>query len=120
MNKFKRFVAKTFFKELLPAVPVSKDASSGGQRELASEFIKQIVYKTNDDNDFEEPDFEMEDIENAYNTDSYVRQGVDKYVDQIFKEGYSFYGKDTATVDYLKLRLEYIAEASYGPTSKGS
>ena len=118
MNKFKRFVAKTFFKELLPAVPVSKDASSGGQRELASEFIKQIVYKTNDDNDFEEPDFEMEDIENAYNTDSYVRQGVDKYVDQIFKEGYSFYGKDTATVDYLKLRLEYIAEATSTPTNQ--
>lgn len=118
MNKFKRFVANTFFKELLPAAPDSKDASSGGQRELASEFIKQIVYKTNDDNDFEEPDFDMEDIENAYNTDSYVRQGVDKYVDQIFKEGYSFYGKDINTVEYLKLRLEYIAEATGTPTNQ--
>ena len=118
MNKFKRFIANTFFKELLPAAPESRDASSGGQRELASEFIKQIVYKTNDDNDFEEPDFDMEDIENAYNTDSYVRQGVDKYVDQIFKEGYSFYGKDVNTVEYLKLRLEYIAEATGTPTNQ--
>lgn len=118
MNKFKRFIANTFFKELLPAAPESRDASSGGQRELASEFIKQIVYKTNDDNDFEEPDFDMEDIENAYNTDSYVRQGVDKYVDQIFKEGYSFYGKDINTVEYLKLRLEYIAEATGTPTNQ--
>ena len=118
MNKFKRFIANTFFKELLPAAPESIDASSGGQRELASEFIKQIVYKTNDDNDFEEPDFDMEDIENAYNTDSYVRQGVDKYVDQIFKEGYSFYGKDVNTVEYLKLRLEYIAEATETPTNQ--
>ncbi len=119
MNRVKRFIANTFFKELLPAAPVSKDASSGGsQRELASEFIKQLVYKTSDDNDFEEPDFDMEDIENAYNTDSYVRQGVDKYVDQIFKEGYSFYGKDTNTVDYLKLRLEYIAEATSTPTNQ--
>lgn len=119
MNKFKRFIANTFFKELLPAAPESRDASSsGGQRELASEFIKQIVYKTNDDNDFEDPDFDMEDIENAYNTDSYVRQGVDKYVDQIFKEGYSFYGKDTNTVEYLKLRLEYIAEATGTPTNQ--
>lgn len=119
MNRFKRFIANTFFKELLPAAPVSRDASSGGgQRELASEFIKQIVYKTSDDNDFEEPDFDMEDIENAYDTDSYVRQGVDKYVDQIFKEGYSFYGKDTNTVDYLKLRLEYIAEATSTPTNQ--
>lgn len=118
MNKFKRFIANTFFKELLPAAPESRDASSGSQRELASEFIKQIVYKTNDDNDFEEPDFDMEDIENAYNTDSYVRQGVDKYVDQIFKEGYSFYGKDVNTVEYLKLRLEYIAEATGAPTNQ--
>ena len=118
MNKFKRFIANTFFKELLPAAPESRDASSGGQRELASEFIKQIVYKTNDDNDFEEPDFDMEDIENAYNTDSYVRQGVDKYVAQIFKEGYSFYGKDVNTVEYLKLRLEYIAEATETPTNQ--
>lgn len=118
MNKIKRFIANTFFKELLPAAPVSKDASSGGQRELASEFIKQLVYKTTDDTDFEEPDFNMEDIQNAYDTDSYVRQGVDKYVDQIFKEGYSFYGKDTNTVDYLKLRLEYIAEATSTPTNQ--
>lgn len=118
MNRLKRLIANTFFKELLPAAPESRDASSGGQRELASEFIKQIVYKTNDDNDFEDPDFDMEDIENAYNTDSYVRQGVDKYVDQIFKEGYSFYGKDTNTVEYLKLRLEYIAEATDTPTNQ--
>ena len=119
MNRIKRFIANAFFKELLPAAPVSKDASSGGsQRELASEFIKQIVYKTNDDNDFEDPDFDMGDIENAYNTDSYIRQGVDKYVDQIFKEGYSFYGKDTNTVNYLKLRLEYIAEATSTPTNQ--
>lgn len=118
MNRLKRLIANTFFKELLPAAPESKDASSGGQRELASEFIKQIVYKTNDDNDFEDPDFDMKDIENAYNTDSYVRQGVDKYVDQIFKEGYSFYGKDTNTVEYLKLRLEYIAEATGTPTNQ--
>lgn len=119
MNRFKRFIANTFFKELLPAAPESRDASSsGGQRELASEFIKQIVYKTNDDNDFEDPDFDMEDIENAYDTDSYVRQGVDKYVDQIFKEGYSFYGKDPSTVEYLKLRLDYIAEATSTPTNQ--
>lgn len=119
MNRFKRFIANTFFKELLPAAPESRDASSsGGQRELASEFIKQIVYKTNNDNDFEDPDFDMEDIENAYDTDSYVRQGVDKYVDQIFKEGYSFYGKDPSTVEYLKLRLDYIAEATSTPTNQ--
>ena len=116
------FIAKNFFKELLPTSGKQQDASGnsggGAGRELASEFIKRVTYKTNNDTDFESPDFSFEDIQNGYNTDSYIRQGVDKYVDQIFKEGYSFYGTDTNAVEYLKLRLSYIAEASNTPTSQ--
>ena len=115
-------LAKRFFKELLPISGKQEDASgsSGGSigRELASEVVKRIVYKENGDNDFEDPDFDLADIQNGYNTDSYIRQGVDKYVDQIFKEGYNFFGTDTNTVEYLKLRLAYIAEASNTPTSQ--
>lgn len=114
-------VAKKFFKELLPPV-AEKDASGrsggGAGRELASEFVKKVTYKENSDTDFEDPDFDLEDIQNGYNTDSYIRQGVDKYVDQIFKEGYSFFGTDSNAVDYLKLRLAYIAEASNTPTNQ--
>lgn len=121
MNKIKRFIANAFFKELLPSGPASnqQDASkSGAKRELASEFVKTVVYKTTDDNDYEAPDFDMTDIEEAYDTDSYIRQGVDKYVDQLFKEGYSFYGKDTNIVDYLRQRMSYIAEATGTPTNQ--
>ena len=81
------FIARNFFKELLPISGKEQDASgsSGGGtgRELASEFVKRITYKANSDTDFEDPDFSLEDIQNGYNTDSYIRQGVDKYVDQI-------------------------------------
>ena len=122
MNKIKMFIAKQFFKELLPVSGKEQDASGssggGAGRELASEFVKRITYKENNDTDFEDPDFDLEDIQNGYNTDSYIRQGVDKYVDQIFKEGYSFYGTDTNAVEYLKLRLSYIAEASNTPTNQ--
>lgn len=122
MNKVKMFIAKRFFKELLPISGKEQDASGssggGAGRELASEFVKRITYKENNDTDFEDPDFDLEDIQNGYNTDSYIRQGVDKYVDQIFKEGYSFYGTDTNAVEYLKLRLSYIAEATNTPTSQ--
>jgi hypothetical protein len=121
MNRIKMFVAKRFFKELLPPV-TEKDASGstggGAGRELASEVVKRIVYKENNETDFESPDFSLEDIQAGYNTDSYIRQGVDKYVDQIFKEGYSFYGTDTNAVEYLKLRLAYIAEATNTPTNQ--
>lgn len=122
MNKIKMFIAKQFFKELLPVSGKEQDASGssggGAGRELASEFVKRVTYKENNDTDFEDPDFDLEDIQNGYNTDSYIRQGVDKYVDQIFKEGYSFYGTDTNAVEYLKLRLSYIAEASNTPTNQ--
>ena len=122
MNKIKMFIAKQFFKELLPVSGKEQDASGssggGAGRELASEFVKRVTYKENNDTDFEDPDFDLEDIQNGYNTDSYIRQGDDKYVDQIFKEGYSFYGTDANAVEYLKLRLSYIAEASNTPTNQ--
>lgn len=121
MNRIKMFVAKKFFKELLPPVTgIDASGSTGGGagRELASEFVKKVTYKENGDTDFEDPDFDLEDIQNGYNTDSYIRQGVDKYVDQIFKEGYNFFGTDSNAVDYLKLRLAYIAEASNTPTNQ--
>lgn len=122
MNKIKMFMAKKFFKELLPASGQNTDASgsSGGAtgRELASESVKRIVYKETNDTDYEDPEFDLSDIQTGYNTDSYIRQGVDKYVDQIFKEGYSFYGTDSNIVDYINLRLAYIAEATNTPTNQ--
>lgn len=122
MNRIKMFMAKKFFKELLPVSGKQTDASGssggGAGRELASESVKRIVYKETNDTDYEDPDFDLSDIQSGYNTDSYIRQGVDKYVDQIFKEGYSFYGTDSNIVDYLKLRLSYIAEATNTPTNQ--
>lgn len=122
MNRFKMFIAKRFFKELLPdKTNVEQDAGSTGGgtgRELANQILGSVVYKDNSDTDFEDPTFDLEGLQTAYNTDSYIRQGVDKYVDQIFKEGYSFYGTDSNIVDYIKLRFSYIAEATNTPTSE--
>lgn len=117
MNKFKLFLARRFFKELLPQ---DASGSSGGAtgRELASEILGRVVYKDNSDTDYEDPNFDLVELQDAYNKDSYIRQGVDKYVDQIFKEGYQFYGTDTNIVDYLKQRLAFIAEATATPTSQ--
>lgn len=117
MNKFKLFLAKRFFKELLPNT-INDAGSSGSSRELASNFVKKVSYKESSDTSYEDPDQDLGEIQTAYNIDSYIRQGVDKYVDQIFKEGYSFYGTDQNVVDYLKLRLEYIAEGTQTPTNQ--
>ena len=117
MNKFKLFLAKRFFKELLPNT-INDAGGSGSSRELASNFVKKVSYKESSDTSYEDPDQDLGEIQTAYNIDSYIRQGVDKYVDQIFKEGYSFYGTDQNVVDYLKLRLEYIAEGTQTPTNQ--
>lgn len=112
------FLAKRFFKELLPTARDAGSSGGGANRELASEFVKRISYKEDNSTDWEDPEYSLEDIQSGYNIDSYIRQGVDKYVDQIFKEGYTFYGTDERTVEYLNLRLAYIAEASQMPTEE--
>lgn len=119
MNKLKMFIAKRFFPELLKYESDASGNSGGGTgRELASEFVKRVSYKEDNSTDFEDPEYSLADIQTAYNTDSYVRQGVDKYVDQIFKEGYQIYGNDSNVVDYINLRLAFIAEATGNPTSQ--
>ena len=119
MNRIKLFLAQKLFPELLPSNTVDAGQSGGATgRELASTIIKRVLYKTENSTDFEDPEFSLEDIRNGYNTDSYIRQGVDKYVDQIFKEGYTISGSDVNVVEYLKLRLSYIAEATQTPTDQ--
>lgn len=98
-------------------IPTHVDDATGA-RELVTGLIKRLGFRFGDiaSTDFEEPEFDMTQITEGCNTDSYLRQGVDKYIDQIFKEGYDFFGKDATIVDYLKLRLFYMAEATEIPT----
>jgi hypothetical protein len=118
MNKVKLWVARRFFKELITEDTSVEDAS--GQRELVTGLVKRVGLRLGDisSKDFEDPEFDLASIYSGYNTDSYIRQGVDKYIDQVFKEGYDFYGKDTNIVNYINLRLSYIAEATGIPTGQ--
>lgn len=113
----KAYFGQMNFRTNLPSVEETKDAS-GGARELITGLVKRLGIRFGDvsSTDFEEPEFDMSQIMNGCNTDSYLRQGVDKYIDQIFKEGYDFFGKDTNIVDYIKLRFEYMAEVTSTPT----
>jgi hypothetical protein len=64
---------------------------------------------------FEEPAFDLTEVEKAYNTESYVRQAVDKYVDLTFKEGWLLKGKNVNSVDYIKARFRMLGIASGTP-----
>lgn len=114
--RFKTWLAKRI---LNIDVDVS-DASSSGQRDPKDTTVKRIGFRLGDitNTDFEDPEYDLSQIQLGYNTDSYIRQGVDKYIDQIFKEGFDFYGKNEQAVEYLKLRFAYMAEVTSTPTSQ--
>lgn len=120
MNRLKLWAARRFFGELFDGSDLRISDASTASRESAAGSVKRLGIRNGDitSKDFEEPEFDMSAISDGYNTDSYIRQGVDKYVDQIFKEGYKFYGDNPDVVDYLKLRFAYMAEATGIPTDQ--
>lgn len=114
-EKFKIWMANRLIGDL-PSKESLKDASAAS-REIATGLVKRVGFRNGDvtSGDFEEAEFDLAIITEAYNTDSYIRQGVDKYIDQIFKDGFRFYGKDPAIIEYLEQRFNYMAEATGVP-----
>lgn len=104
-------MAKKVFKQLfVEDAKSSMGTTSKGSSAQEIVMAKKAGLRFGDSNskDFEPPEFEMTGITNGYNTDGYIRQGVDKYVDQIFKEGFDLVGKDTNILDYLNMRFKYM------------
>lgn len=67
---------------------------------------------------FNGPDFDLEEIISAYNTDSYIRQALDKYIELMFKAGWSFSARNQKALEYIKLRFAYMALATGQPTEQ--
>lgn len=113
---FKLWLAKKLFKD----IDIGVEDAGSATRDPAASTVKRVGLRLGDitTTDFEDPEFDLAQIQTGYNADSYIRQGVDKYVDQIFKEGFEFYGKNEQTVEYIKLRLSFIAEATRTPTAQ--
>lgn len=114
---FKTWASKRLLK-YLTNIDYQETQDASASRDPAASAVKRVGLRQGDitSKDFQEPEFDLTQIQTGYNADSYIRQGVDKYVDQIFKEGFDFYGKNQASIDYIKQRLSYIAEATSTPT----
>lgn len=67
------------------------------------------------DRDFVPPEFDLQSVQNAYDRDGYVRTAIDKYVDLIFKAGYTITGKNPKAVEYIQSRFAYMEETSGVP-----
>lgn len=84
----------------------------------ASWIIKKIGYSLIDKagrDDYSGPEWDFEEIIKAYNSDGYVRQGVDKYIELMFKSGWKFVYKDPRVRDYLEQRMAMLADAMGQP-----
>jgi hypothetical protein len=64
------------------------------------------------------PEYNLAEIGRVSDVESYVRQAFGKKIALMFKEGWDFVGKNPKTVEYVKLRLRQIADATSTPTLK--
>lgn len=98
----------------------TKGTSSKSISSTIAGILQRVGMRTGDSSstDYEDPEYDFSTIATAYDTDSYIRQGIDKYIDQIFKEGWTIYGKNQDTVAYIKQRLNYMASATNTPVDQ--
>lgn len=113
--KIKKWIIKRLFND-----NIFNDSSQSTQRDPSETTVKKIGLRMGDitSKDFEDPEYDLSQIQLGYDTDSYIRQGVDKYIDQIFKEGYDFHSKNEQAASYIRLRLAYMAEVTKMPTKQ--
>ena len=67
---------------------------------------------------FKISEYDLGEIGRVEDTDSYVRQAFDKKLALMFKEGWDLEGKNLKAINYIKIRLAQIANASKNPTNK--
>lgn len=102
-----------------------KDSPSSSKRNPVNSIIRRVglafVRSTNSGSgrsNFEPPDFDLNDIIAAYDTDSYIKQAIDKYTDLVFKAGWELVSPNEKARKYVKARLALIAEATQTPTEE--
>lgn len=64
------------------------------------------------------PEYNLSTVANCLDTDSYFRRSVEKYVELIWKAGYSFFGRNSNAVAYVRKRFEQIAMVTSIPTDQ--
>ncbi len=95
--------------------------SGGGKRDPKMSLVKRVglaILGGDGGRDFEPPEWDFEEITNAYNTEGYIRQAVDKYIEMMFKADWKWVGKNPAAVEYVDMRFKLMAEATDIPTDQ--
>jgi len=65
---------------------------------------------------FEESPVDLQQVERAYLSDSYIRRAIDRHISGMFKSGWELKSKNDAASEYIWMRLKLMAEATKLPT----
>lgn len=102
-------------------IGVAEAPSGGGvKRDPSETLVKKVglAMDVGQSREYQTPDFDLTAITRAYDTEAYVRQAVDKYIEMMFKSGWDIVGKNQQAVDYIRLRLKLMAEMTEIPTDQ--
>ncbi len=100
------------------APPVVVDEHAEPAKIVNTVRSKQLVYNTSGrSTDFQESDYNLTDVAGAVDTESYFRVAVDKFVHEVWKNGWAFVGKEADAIAYVKRRFHQMAMVSDQPTS---
>lgn len=93
---------------------------SSAKRDPSLTLVKRLGLAVTDGGtgDFEEAEWDFITITNAYNTEAYIRQAVDKYIETMFKADWEWVGKNPNAVEYVRMRFALMAEATNIPTDQ--
>lgn len=61
---------------------------------------------------FQPPDWDLSLVDRAYQTEGYIQQALDRYIELMFKSGWDFVGKDPKAVNYIRQRFALMEEAT--------
>lgn len=102
------------FKEAIGFRRKKVEEASASARDPKKTAIKKLgqAIKDGGGGDFEDSPVDLEEVQRAYHTDSYIRRAVDKYAGLMFKNGWDFNGKNEAAVEYVWTRFKLMSEGT--------
>ena len=105
------------FKEIVTRRWRTKEAGAAARdpKKTTIKKVGQAITSGGTGGGFEDNPVDLDEIQRAYHTDSYIRRAVDKYAGLMLKNGWDFNGKNEAAVEYVWTRFKLMAEGTGKP-----
>lgn len=117
MGFFDRIKAKLGFAQAVERVETAADAVTPKKASVFKPIFLKFKTKLGARNaELNEQEFDFKSIRRAIDVEPLLRQAREKYLQLIWKNGFSFVGKNQNAVDYVKMRLSQIALVTGTPS----